>query len=94
MKSTWRGYKKRRKLSSHEHDKNRTVQHKKRKETFPKISSPAKKNTSDAEFSDNPSPIEKEKGVSDRKNEQNEKMMRENRQNAQMTLPLLIWRKV
>ena len=82
------------KCSSQEYDKDRTVQHKKRKATLPKIASPAKKNTSDAEFSDNPSPIEKEKGVSDRKNEQNEKMMREKRQNSQMTPPLLIWRNV
>ena len=35
-------------FSSHEYDKDRTVQHKKMKVTLPKIASPAKKNTSDA----------------------------------------------
>ena len=54
-------------MSFHEHDKDRTIQHKKRKGTLPKITSPAKKNTSDSEFSDGTSPIEKEKGVNDRK---------------------------
>ena len=39
-------------MSSHEHEKDRTVQHKKRKVILPKIASPAKKNISDAEFSD------------------------------------------
>ena len=73
MYSTWRGYKKKEKLSSHEHDKDRTVQHKKRKETLPKIAYPSQKNTSDAEFSDDTSPIEKEKGVNDRKDDRSEK---------------------
>ena len=54
-------------MSSHEHDKDRKFQHKKRKGTFPKIASPDKKNTSDAEFSDDTSSIEEEKGVNDRK---------------------------
>ena len=81
-------------MSSHEHDRDRTVQHKKRKGTLPKIASPAKKNTSDAEFSYDTSPIEKEKGVNDRKDGENEKMMRKKTQNAHMKIPLLIWWKV
>ena len=52
-------------MSSHEHDKDRTVQHKKRKGTLPKIAYPDKKNTSDTEFSDDTSHIEKEKVVND-----------------------------
>ena len=118
--------KKRRKLSSHGNDKDRTVRHKKRKGTLPRIAYPAKKNTSGAEFSYDTSHIDKEKGVNDRKdgnnekndeekeaecpddtppvdmeegvsdikNDDNEKMMRKRGQNAQITLPLLIWRKV
>ena len=82
------------KLSSHEHDKDRTIQHKKRKVTLPKIASPAKKNTSDAEFSDDTSPIEDEKGVNDRKDVKSKKIMSKKSQNNHMTLPLLIWRKV
>ena len=39
----------------------------KRKGTLPKIASPAKKNKSDSEFPDDTYPIEKEKGVNDRK---------------------------
>ena len=54
-------------MSSHEHDKDRAIQHKKRKSTPPTIASPAKKNTGDAEFSDDTYPIEKEKVVNDRK---------------------------
>ena len=42
-----RVHKKGEKISSHEHDKDRTVQHKKRKGILPKIASPATKNTSD-----------------------------------------------
>ena len=64
------------KLSSHEHDKNITVQHKKRKGTLPKIASPANKNTSEAEFSEDTSTIEEEKGVNDRKYGKSKKMMR------------------
>ena len=60
-------------LSSHEHDKDRTVQHTKRKVTLPNIVSPAKKNTSDTEFSDDTSSIEKEKAVNDRKDDKNKK---------------------
>ena len=48
------------KLSFQEYDKDRTVQHKKKKGTRPKISSPAKMDTSEAEFLDETSPIEKE----------------------------------
>ena len=58
-------------LSSHEHDKDRTVQHTKKKGTLPKIASPAKKNISDAEFSDDTFPIKKENGVNDRKYDKN-----------------------
>ena len=64
---------KRRKLSSQEHDKDRTVQHKKRKGTLPNIASPTKMNTSEAELSDETSPIEKEEGVNDRKYDKNKK---------------------
>ena len=113
-------------MSSQEYDKDRTVQHKKRKVTLPNIASQAKMNTSEAWFSDDTSPIEKEKGVNDRKYDKNKKydedkepelpddtsivdmeedvidrkdqskknMMRIKSQNAHMTLPLLIWRKV
>ena len=48
----------------------------------------------EAEFPDDTSPVDMEEGVSDIKDDNNEKMMRENGQNAQMTLPLLIVRKV
>ena len=47
------------KLSSQEYNKDRIVQHKNRKATLPKIASPAKMNTSEAELSDETSPIEK-----------------------------------
>ena len=63
------------KLSYHGHDKDRAIQNKKRKGTPPNIASPAKKNTSDAEFSDDTSPIDYEKGVNDRNNPKKEKMM-------------------
>ena len=59
------------KLSYHEYDKDWTVQHIKRKGTPPKIASPAKMNTSEAELSDDTSPIEKEEGVNDRKYDKN-----------------------
>ena len=42
-----------------------------RKATLPKIASPAKMNTSEAEFSDDTSPIEKKEGVNDRKYDKN-----------------------
>ena len=48
----------------------------------------------EAEYPDDTSPVDMEEGVSDRKYDKNEKMMREKRQNSQMTPPLLIWRKV
>ena len=35
-----------------------------------------------------------EEGESDKKDDKNEKRMQKNRQNAYMTLPLLIWRKM
>ena len=65
------------KLSSHEYDKYRTVQHKKRKGTLPKIASPAKMNKSAAYFSDKTSPIEKQEGVNDRKDDKNKKHFEE-----------------
>ena len=52
--------KEREKLSSEEYDKDRIVQKKKRKVKLPNIASPAKMNTSDTEFSDDTSPIDKE----------------------------------
>ena len=61
------------KLSSHAYGKDRTVQYKKRKGTPPNIASPAKMNTSDAELSDDTSPIEKEEGVGDRKYDKNKR---------------------
>ena len=67
---------------------------KKRKVTLPNIVSPAKKNTSDAEFSDDTSTIEEEEGVNDRKYDRNKNIMWIKSQNSQMTLPVLIWRKV
>ena len=61
------------KLSSHEHDKDRTVQHKKIKGALPNIASTVKKNTSEVDLLDDTSPIEKEEGVNDRKDGKNEK---------------------
>ena len=81
-------------MSSQEYDKDRTVQHKKRKATITKIASLAKMNTSEAEFSDDTSPIDKEEGVNDRKDDKNKNMMRIKSQNFQMKLLLLRWRKV
>ena len=46
----------------------------------------------EAEFSDDTLPFDKEEGASDRKDDKNKKMMKKKGQNAQMTLPLLIWR--
>ena len=60
-------------LSSHEYDKDRTVKHKKRKGTLPKIASPANMNTSEAELSDGISPIEKEEGLNYIKDDKNKK---------------------
>ena len=62
-------------LSSHEHDKDITVQHKKRKGTLRKIAYPANNNKSDAEFSDDNSPIGEEKCVHDRKDGKNLKKL-------------------
>ena len=73
MKSTWRGYKRKEK-NCHIMDMTKIEQFKKR--YTPKIASPAKKNTSDVEFSYETSPIEYEKGVNDRKYGKNKKMMR------------------
>ena len=81
-------------MSSHEYEKVRTVQHKKRKVKLPKIASPAKMNTSEAEFSDDTSHIEKEEGVNDRKDDKNKNIMRIKSQYSQMTLPFLRCRKM
>ena len=62
------------KLNYHEQDKDRAIQHKKRKGTLPKIAFPAKKIKSEAELSDETSPIEDEKGTSYRKDIKNEKI--------------------
>ena len=81
-------------FSSQEYDKYRTVQHKKRKGALPKIASTAKMNTSEAEFSDDTSSIEKEEGVNDIKYDKIKNLTRIKSQNAQRTLPVLRWRKV
>ena len=60
-------------LSYQEHDKDKTFQHKKRKGTLPRIASPAKMNTSEEEFSDDTSPIEKGEGVNYGKDDKNKK---------------------
>ena len=62
------------KWTSHENDKDRAIQHEKRKVTLPKIAFPAKKITSDTEFSDETSPIEDEKGTNYRKYDKNKKL--------------------
>ena len=77
-----------------EYDKVRTVQHKNRISTLPKIASPAKMNTIESEFSEDTSTIEKEEVVNDRKDDKNKNTMRIKSQNSQITLPLLKWRKV
>ena len=81
-------------MSSHEYDKDRKGQQKKRKKTLPKIVSPDKMNLSETDFSDETSLIDKEDGLNDRKDEKNKNMMRIKSQIYQMTLPVLIWRKV
>ena len=81
-------------MSSQEYEKDGTVPHKKRKATLPKIASPDKMDTSEAELLDDTSPIEKEEVVNDRKYDKNKNMMRIRGQNSQMTLPLLRWRNV
>ena len=48
----------------------------------------------EAECPDGTPPDDMEEGVSEKKVDKNEKLMREKRQNAQMTLLLMIWRKV
>ena len=60
-------------MSSQEYEKDRTVQHKNNKSKLPKIASPAKMNTSEAELSDDTSPTEKEEGVNDIKDDKNKK---------------------
>ena len=60
-------------MLSQEYDKDRTVQHKRRKSTLPKIASPAMMNIYEAECPDDTSPIEMEGGENDRKDDRNEK---------------------
>ena len=111
---------------SQEYERYRTVQHKNRKETIPRIASSAMMDICEAEYPDDTSTVEMEKvvnyinddknekndeekeaespddtspvemkeGVNDRKDDRNEKMTWKKRQNPQMTLPLLILRKV
>ena len=45
-------------------------------------------------YPDDTPPVNMEEGVSNRKDENNKKLKRGKRQSSQMTLPLLIWRKV
>ena len=59
--------------SSQKYEKYRIVQHKKRKATLPIIASPSKMDIYEAEFLDDTSPIDMEEGVSDRKDDKNEK---------------------
>ena len=65
--------KKRENFSSHQYDRDRTVQHKNRNGTLLKIASRANMNTSEAELSDDNFPIEKEEGVNVRKDDNNTK---------------------
>ena len=81
-------------MTSHEQYKDRAMKNKKIKGTRPKIAFPDKKITSDAEFSDDTSPVEDEKGKNYRKESKNKKIYEEKRQHAQMTLFLMILRKV
>ena len=48
----------------------------------------------EAECPDDTPSVDMEEAVSERKYDKNERMMRKKRHNAQMTLLLLIWRKV
>ena len=63
-------------MSSHDHEKDRAIHKKNRKGTLSKNASPAKKHTSDAEFSDDTSPIEDKQPVHNIKDGKNGKMMR------------------
>ena len=60
-------------MSYQEYEKDRTVSHKNRKVTLPKIASPDKMDTSEAELSDDNYPIEKEEAVNYRKDDRNKK---------------------
>ena len=79
---------------SQEYEKDRTVQHKKRKATLPKIASPAMMDTCETEFSDDSSPMDEEGGVSDRNDDKNKNIMKTKKQNAQTKIPLFRWKKV
>ena len=74
--------------------KDKTVQQRKGKEKISKIASPAMMDICEVECPGDNSPVEMKEGVNNRKYDKNLKMTREKRQNAQMILPLLRWRKV
>ena len=57
---------------SQEYEKDRTVQHKKRKATLPKIAYPDMMDICEAEFQDDTSPVDMEEGVNDVKYDKNE----------------------
>ena len=56
-----------------EYDKDRKLQHKNRKATLPKITSPAMMDICEAELPDYTSPVYTEEGVHYRKDDKNEK---------------------
>ena len=64
---------------SQEYEKDRTIQHKKRKATLPKIASPAMMDICEAECLYETSPVDMEEGVNDIKDDKNEKIMMEKR---------------
>ena len=94
-------------MSSQKYDKDRTVQHKKRKTTLPKIVSPAMMGTCEEDYRnkkydeekevecpDDTSTVDMEEGVKYRKDDSNEKHYGGNLQNALMALPLMLLRKL
>ena len=60
-------------ILSQKYERDRTVQHKNRKATLPKIASPATMDICEAECPDETSPVEMEGGKNDRKDDRNEK---------------------
>ena len=94
-------------MLSQKYDKDRKVQHKKRKTTLPKIAFPDMMDTceeydknkkydkeKEAECPYETSIVDTEEGVNDINDDSNEKMMKKKRQNAMVTIPLLLLRKV
>ena len=61
------------KALSQEYEKDRTVEHKKRKSTLPNIASPDMMDMCYSEFPNATSPVDMEEGVNDRKYDKNEK---------------------